>query len=201
MKKTLLIIGLILVALIVVGFVVDQRTNPLSGNLLGLKKSPPPLSTYDTAKSYYLDENGAVVTGPASSRLDLRINGSDQPLITKAPFSFTLSWKIDPAIDISDCDIDGPNIRAGYSMPWASNDEYTRSLWLSKTGTELLWLKSEGSLSFENVVPGEYKSAPLYNGVASFRYHEGLLTDNQISIECSTDAGFEAKGVTIRIDR
>jgi|SRR3989344_5201342 len=198
MKKTLLYIIGIIAIIIVVGLVASffLAGVPALKNVRDLEeRDRQPRSTYDTAKSYRFAEDGTTILSyPASSRIDLKINGSDQPLRTKAPFSFTLSWKIDPAIDVNDCKMEGPNLKEGY-------------LFTDWPGV----LKSnEGSLRFENVIPGEYtleqyalgqyKSAPLYNGVASFYYHRLLNDDNLISLECYTSAGSEAKYVVIRID-
>src|SRR3989344_8984386 len=193
-KKTLLyIIGIIagvLAFLFIVGAVALRLQPSQEEQLQKLLKR----SVTNTEVSYYFKKDGTIATQPASSRIDLKINGSDQPLRTKAPFSFTLSWKIDPAIDVNDCKMEGPNLKEGYLFTeWPGG------------------LKSnEGSLRFENVIPGEYtleqyalgqyKSAPLYNGVASLYYHRLLNDDNLISLECYTSAGSEAKYVVIRID-
>jgi len=126
----------------------------------------------NTGVSYLFDENGAIVPEMASDGIvDLKINGSDQPLRGKAPLSFTLSWKIDPKVDLSSCQLYGPN-----SKDWNSGD-----IWLNGGYGEIKTY--EGSFRFENVMPGEYKTleeTPIYNGFASFFYTGKLNADERL---------------------
>jgi len=125
-----------------------------------------------TEVSYLFNEDGKIVTEPASSLVDLKINGSDQPLRTKAPFSFTLTWKIDPRVELNSCQLYGPNYREGYRG----------DIWLNGGYGEVK--THEGFLRFENVVPGSqadnYATAPLYHGFASFSY-TGKLNSDELS--------------------
>jgi len=124
-----------------------------------------------TEVSYLFNKDGEIVTEPASSLVDLKINGSDQPLRGKAPLSFTLSWKIDPKVDLSSCQLYGPN-----SKDWNFGD-----IWLNGGYGEIKTY--EGSFRFENVMPGEYKTleeTPIYNGFASFFYTGKLNADERL---------------------
>ena len=152
-----------------------------------------------TEVSYLFNKDGEIVTEPASSLVDLKINGSDQPLRTKAPFSFTLTWKIDPSVELDSCYLAGPNYREGAPD----------NIWL-RSGRRNEVKTYEGSFRFENVMPGSaadnYATAPLYHGFASFSYTEpyefegfSLFGSNTIRMSCEDPAFDEPKGVWDRV--
>jgi|SRR3989338_2871087 len=207
MKKTLLIIGLTIVALVVVIGVWDRISGNYADRMEAQKfyqqsrENSANNAKYNTSLSYTFNGSGAVVTSPASPRIEWKINGSDQPLRGKAPLSFTLSWKIDPTIELEDCEVRGPNVRIGYIGDiWGFEvAEYSSaSDFIEAHGGY------EGSLEFKDVVPGslgsrdEPSSAPLYNGVASF--NKGW---NSISISCVKDIAsglYDEREVSVWID-
>ncbi|MEK7195638.1 MAG: hypothetical protein AAB659_00085 [Patescibacteria group bacterium] len=225
MKKTLQVIGLIIVAIIVVSYIASeyQSKRPctidivLSGGKCderAREEAAKQAAEINTSLSYIFDDNGAVVTQPASPRIELKINGSDQPLRGKAPLSFTLSWKIDPAIELDDCKIEGPSVRAGYySEVWGFD------VFRWKTSTSYFidahvadFIKAhggyEGSLEFKNVVPAQYgpdddrndleklSKTPLYYGVASFYPGPSV-----IEINCGWGSSSENGAIGIWIDQ
>jgi len=198
-KILLYVIGAIFVLFVLVvawwWFTTGSEQNAF---LRALEQKNRQTSVTNTAVSYYFKEDGTIATQPASSLVDLKINGSDQPLRTKAPFSFTLTWKIDPSVDLHSCDLRGPDSRGLFG-----------GIWLGDVKTH------EGSLRFENVMLGDkvdengfYPTAPLYNGFASFIYGGGGMTirSNFIYMGCSetNKAGrfvSISDGVDIWIDR
>ncbi|MCL4405249.1 hypothetical protein M1295_01575 [Patescibacteria group bacterium] len=193
MRKLLLYIisaiVVILVVLFVIGFIAVSKA-PLGGNLAQQAITNAAHSKYETGTSYDFNKNGtAIETYPASSRIQLLINGSNQPLKVKAPASFTLSWNIDPSIDLKSCQISGPDIKVGYiNTKWAQ-------------GGTSFFTSYQGSLEFKNVVPGSTNvalqpNAPVYNGVASF-----MTGDNAIGIDCfNLQTGGEWTAVAIWIN-
>lgn len=185
MKKTLLIIGLILVALVVAIGIWDRVSGRYARqkevwkfNQQSHELAAKQIAEINTSLSYIHNGKGEIISRPASPRIELKINGSDQPLRGKAPLSFTLSWKIDPAFGLDLCTIDGPDVRNGYTLNrWGFVDDILKT--------------NEGSWEFKDVMPGplgdgiEPSNAALYNGVASFDQRE-----NFISISCG--GGYES---------
>lgn len=56
-------------------------------------------SSYYTAESYSSDgPSGTITSNPASSRVQVSINGDEQPLVFSPPASYTVSWNIDPQL-------------------------------------------------------------------------------------------------------
>jgi len=139
----------------------------------------------NTNFSYVFSDDGAIVRVTSSPSIVLKIYRNDQSLRAgtsvlrvRVPASFTLSWQIDPKIDLSLCEMHGPAANSildkAYLYGYDVSDRNGVSGFLVKHGGH------EGSLRFDDVVldqPGY--TSPVYQGTVSFR--EG---NNEFSISC-----------------
>lgn len=199
-KKTLLYVIGVIAVIALVGLVASFLfALPALKNVRQLEERDKQTSLTNTEVSHVFNQDGTITDEPASNLVDLKINNSDQPLRTKAPFSFTLTWKISPKVDLISCDLRGPDSRGLNGGTWLSG---------SDGGIKA----HEGSLEFKNVMPGdktnEYGFSPaasLYNGFASFFYSDAKGS-NVIYLYCDDPNTTEnivsvRDMVDVRIDR
>lgn len=55
------------------------------------------------------DNNGNVFYLPASSLVDVKVNGNNGPIKLKAPATYLVEWAIDPKLAGADCSLTGYN--------------------------------------------------------------------------------------------
>ena len=103
MNKVLKVVGLVvlalvvLVALVIVFVPIDGYT--MLARIQVARERNKPLSPNYTATSYSFDLfTGAIESKPASSLVDIKVNGSDQPIKVTPPASYTLSWTVDKSL-------------------------------------------------------------------------------------------------------
>ena len=109
MRKILKVVGLVVLALVVLLALVIVFV-PINGytileRIQARRELDKPLSPNYTATSYKFDFDvkegrlvSKIVSRPASSLVDIKLNGSDQPIKVAVPASYTLSWTIDKSL-------------------------------------------------------------------------------------------------------
>ena len=113
MNKVLKVVGLVvlalvvLVALVIVFVPIDGYT--MLARIQAARERNKPLSPNYTATQYEFKSDGTVESWPASSLVDIKLNGSDQPIKVTVPASYTLSWTIDKSLldGTYDCAVTG----------------------------------------------------------------------------------------------
>jgi len=110
MNKVLKVVGLVvlalvvLVALVIVFVPIDGYT--MLARIQVARERNKPLSPNYTATSYsfdfYINEEGQlaskIMSERASSLVDIKINGGDQPIKVTVPASYTISWTVDNSL-------------------------------------------------------------------------------------------------------
>ena len=103
MKKILKVVVLVVLALVVILAVVIVFV-PIDGytilqRIQAAREFGKPLSPNYTATSYRFDVfTGAIKSYPASSLVDIKVNGGDQPIKVTPPASYTLTWTMDSSL-------------------------------------------------------------------------------------------------------
>jgi len=103
MNKILKVVGLVVLALAVLLALVIVFV-PINGytilqRIQVARERDKPLSPNYTATRYSFDVfTGAIESHRASSLVDIKVNGSDQPIKVTPPASYTLSWTMDSSL-------------------------------------------------------------------------------------------------------